>query len=305
VLLSVGALQQHATEFGETSIAVDLGSCIWRSQLCAGDPLNILELPSSAGGSGKLDLVLQLVREGWTGVAALALPPISHDGDRTFAFPMLFRSRLYFSVLLSADAIFGKGAASIFHNMPHYYYQCLLSLKDLSVLPPAAELVLLGNKAFQALLQGRAMPEELLALADDDGAELLAIADGVDDGEAVEEPPPPIPLVAFVGPSLAGADALAKAMDGVEVRDEGQLYTIRFDGFSHASGIQRGYTRCHHHMSCFRYTQVTMHSSRADLIGYLCAWAEMGPAISREDHQSRGLDVPAARQLHFTSLVIA
>lgn len=303
-LEAAGVLRMKRGDFGEVGVALDLGQCYWRSRMKVADARLVLTLPCDPATKNKTDLVLQLIREGWKGLPGLDLPPLQSDSPRAFSYPMLFRSRSYFTCLCDIDELFLKGLQKFWHNEPHNYYAALLALSDLSNFPSGSDLLSMTNADFKALMDGasgRPSSSELLPLqdADHDYMEAQALAEGsASEGEegaaVVVARPPPMRLSDVVGVRSAGVDRLAAATASIVVEAFQQTFTVRFDGFSHASRIQRAYIRCAAHCACFRYAQVTSHPTRRGLAAYLVAWATLGPALSRESHQSRSLVVPEA-----------
>ena len=145
---SMDVLDVQQGDFGELQVALDMGKCQWRSRLRLADANRAVFLPAVPEGKNKLDLVLQLIREGWRGVAALALPPLTQQSDLQISFPI---SHAYFGCLCSIDDLFGKGLQSLWHNMPRYYYLALASMADLSNFPCDDRLLAMGNADFKAL----------------------------------------------------------------------------------------------------------------------------------------------------------
>ena len=128
------------------------------------------------------------------------------------------------------------------------------------------------------------------------GEDPLAIEDGPAAGHAPA--PLALPAALAVGEAAAGVDL------GELVRPIAwQGWTVRFDGWSHQSGVLRAYVRCTNtmHVACFRYMQVNQLGRQAEVVANLLGWAELGDGISRADHQSRAC-VPAAAR---TQAIIA
>jgi hypothetical protein len=286
-------------EFHSMTVAVRASQIDLQWRLFCTQPQNILALPAS-DGSHKLDLMLQLVREGWTAKFEAVMDPLEFDGPQEFSVMMLGRAISYFSAILQHDAVFKKGCTCIQHGRPQTYYDCLLAFDRLDEFHDDPARLTWGYREFAILLKGGAVESvqliEGLALADIDH-------DMLDDGVIVEHGGdllmadlPPVPIADVVGPVLAGFDLIDDAVRPVTVQVGDTSFTIRFDYWSHASHIQRGYTQCAVHRACFRYSQTTQFADRPSLVAYLAAWAEMGPDLNRLDHQSRALVVPQARQ---------
>ena len=67
-------------------------------------------------------------------------------------------------------------------------------------------------------------------------------------------------------------------------------FSIKWDGCSHTSGVQRAYVGCAHpgHAACFRYMSVTVQPTRRDVCLHLIAWwyEAVRRNLSREEHQA-------------------
>ena len=74
--------------------------------------------------------------------------------------------------------------------------------------------------------------------------------------------------------------------------------TVRFGGWSHSSGQLRAYATCcnSEHRACRRYAVVHLFDGIEHAVAYLVGWAEMGGDLTREEHQRRSCEAPAARR---------
>lgn len=90
------------------------------------------------------------------------------DGQKNVVVSNLFKSRLYFEVLLRLEGVWRRGADCVSHHGPHSYYQCLLTLDDLSEVCALGDVSSMADKRFQELLgatPGRSSRESGLEVA--------------------------------------------------------------------------------------------------------------------------------------------
>lgn len=271
-------LHCEADEFGDLHIAV----CPERLQFdfsleLAGPVRDIMRVSEVSGSKSKLEMAAALVQRG---VCDRVVPDAWRLGDpRTFWRGAMRHSASYFTCLLQHDRILGKGISEIKHKMVEGYYVALLQCGDLAPLEARShDLRRLSNKAFFDFMRGKPLPET------EQGQ--LAIVD-VEAALAIEDGPLAQDMVALHGDGIA---AMMRPVR-IEVREVANVdfIEVKWDGFSHSSGIQRGYTRCldSDHEACYRYMQVNRASSRKEVCLTLSAWAvatTMGQ-ISREEHQ--------------------
>ena len=350
-----GILVERQTEFAELEYAVVASNVLCRFRRFCKEPCATLALPAGAS-SNKLDWMLQLVRDGWVVKYAVDLVPYTHGAAKEFGVFMVNKSVLYFKCLSIAGDLLERGCGEIRHNMPHFYYDCLLNIKDLHGFHALPNFEDFGNEQFRQTLNGQAVvlrdvdaggfgdPAKVgpfprleafpsvhcrrllrgvpfgetltvvvrlplrghrgLVMPDDDppseGEVLPPIADMA---------PPAVELVPVVVHEALGAplggDVLAEACRPVSLNVGGRRFHVKFDFFSHSSGIQRGYVSCLNpdHRACYRYTQVNKFPTRRALVAYLMVWSELGIGISRQDHQDPDLVVPAARQAELANLL--
>lgn len=85
-----------------------------------------------------------------------------------------------------------------------------------------------------------------------------------------------------LGAAAPGEDALALACKLVEAMG----VKVKFDFFSHSSGVQRGYVKCSNdsHVACWRYRQTNQFHNRKRLVAYLISWSLLGPCVDRATH---------------------
>lgn len=296
LLVASGTLVAQQDEFGEVAIAVDRSQLAldWSSRLASPDPILLLPVSDLSPHSSKIDMVLALLRDGW--VAERRAPPLYADGaDKRFAESMVHRSSLYFLCLLKAPDIFARGCPAIAHAMPHSYYMALWTMKDLTLLCARPDLYELKDADFKLIMKGTHVPDKL-ALHDGGVADTLVAEDDgdVDDGDdlgqalaVLEHAPGPVEIPAC---ALGLRDAVAEW--AIPVRFGAAV--ARFDLFSHASGIQRGYISCRFHQPCHKYTQVNRWPSKHALCAYLFAWEQLGEELTIEQHKARDCVPPQA-----------
>ena len=303
VLLRSGVVASRQTEFADTEIALQTGGLIFEPSINVLEPCFTLGQPvRSLKQASKLELLAQLVREGWA-TCDLSMAPLVPNGARVVSLNMISRSKKYLEVLLDSAAVFHRKAPRIHHHMPEMYYVCLQVMRDLSGLHALPNLLQMGNVDFKAVLANNGVLPAAAPLAiadgvmraDDDPPEEIdpdlvdAFGDGDRAAPAAEEA---VPLAAFVGDVLAGVDARAVAQS---------IYlngcTVRFDNWSHSSGILRLYTTCKEptHHACHRYAQVNRFPTTREVAAYLVGWWEMGASRSRQEHQNSHCVPSAAR----------
>ena len=285
VLVEHGVLHLETDpDIGDTVVSLDPSKVRWEAVLATGAPSSVVAVPMLADASiSKLDTALELIRQGWSFVD-VPEEPYRPGGDRIFCGSVARRPHLYFASLLQASLIFAKGAPQIIHDGTQGYYKALMVLRDLVSLHARPDFNTLSHWHFLRLAAGLSVPLGGAALGDGD-APPLALEDG-DLGDDVVE--------SAVGFSIAqlteGADAI---LHGGFCNYRGKI--VRFDNFTHASGIQRGYISCsrsksthpNHHRACYRYTQVCNFPNHLHVAAYLMAWDAGGCTCpSREDHQN-------------------
>lgn len=145
----------------------------------------------------------------------------------------------------------------------------------------------LRNSDFDRLLKGGALDTTpLLAVEDIAAAEIMAaelpdpIGDAAaDEGLAIQQLSlPALPAAMVVEPQRFPAAPPEVNIGGM---------TVRFDGHSHSSGLQRGYVRCPSgaHHRCFKYRQVVGFYGWRDCAAWLACWAVKGQhEVNKHDH---------------------
>lgn len=298
MLVDQKVLVTRQDEFGALSVGVVAGSIICRSQWRARPPsvpaLAVPLLADDIQGAHKLQLVLELRRLGWEGRhGPHTCEPF---GERIFSLSMVVSSGLYFKCLLDAEQLFERGLRSIFSARPHFYYRCLCELPSLEPLVAYSddELQRMTNSQFQMILKGAAPDvgvEVIYALEDGPAGEGEQLVRGaIEDAPRADE---------IIGPIAAGEDQFDE-LATVKIGNHEVKFTL-----SHASGQPRAYIACPNraHKACFKYRQLNRDPSRAETIGFCVAWAEMGPNLSREEHLSPHLLVPAKSVEDWAALV--
>lgn len=85
--------------------------------------------------SSTLDMFYELLRAGFRPDSSANLPPLTSGAAPVVATTGLLRSNCYFEVLAVTEDVLSKGVDQIIHNGRHWYYRCLLEMKDLTVIP--------------------------------------------------------------------------------------------------------------------------------------------------------------------------
>lgn len=302
VLHKYGVLETCTNEFGEEMVALVGGGVEFGAALKIEEPVFCLGLPlrSPLSDATKLELLVQLIREGWE-TADMIMQPLLPDSERVVSLNMIIRSKKYLECLIEAEVIFSKGSPMICHQKPELYYACLFVVRDLQSFHSLPRFDSMGNKDFKKILelQGELPEEAMLAIedgaiaADEDPSERArpALADAFAPPQPLP-PPQSVALSSFIGEALAGVDAM-RSLRPILLRG----CTIRFDNWSHTSGVLRAYTKCAEetHRACFRYSQVTRYGTVQEVIAYLIGWWEMGAGRDRAAHQDPSCMPSAAR----------
>lgn len=271
-------VEVRTDEFGDLVMRLADRDALPRQWVCSlGEPVSLAKLPvTNLPSASKLDLVLHLLRDGFTPSDAIEGPHLPHDGKK-FVPSMLARSRHYLLCMAQSEMLFGLGLDQIHPGRPNEYYHCLLELPIAALLQihQRADFAKLNNLHFRQLRSGFEVSSALVCAARAGPQEdaLEPIEDEVSDVEDELAAPP-------------------LADDTVKVADVFRPATIRgtrilFDYFSHCSGIQRAYARCRVHERCFRYAQCNRFPRRTQLVAYLYAWQLLGARLDRTGHQSR------------------
>eukprot|EP00959_Pyramimonas_sp_CCMP1952_P249179 5208784-Pyramimonas_sp.AAC.1 len=209
---------------------------------------------------------MELVAGGWE----LTDAPVDYviaGGPLHMSRSMLKRSMRYFQCLLDSVSIAARGAPRIMHGKVDGYYKCLQVLEDLSGFHLLPHFPALKNAHFQAIALGMELPPIGPIAAIEDAAAALAVDDGVDD---VVDPALPMEVVGGAVADHAGDHGVDAALAGIALAPPPPLdgarcvrvagRTIRFDNWSHVSGVRRGYVTCRHngrHHHCFKYQHLT------------------------------------------------
>ncbi len=181
-------VQCETDEFGELQLCVNASSCaLSDGRVASGPPTNVMRLrcSSSLGDAHKLELVLELVAEGWR---ACAGKHSYNEHVRDFAKDMFMRRKLYFQALLSFADIKLRHGDRVLSHLPHNYYRALLEAEDLAQLARLTDddLRALTSAQFEALRQGKPLAAAAVAA-------LPAIADGdADSGGEARSPHPTV-----------------------------------------------------------------------------------------------------------------
>ena len=227
----------------------------------------------------KLSLIVALFQQGWRAVDYAQGPCLLDEGERVFVSSMIHRSAKYFLCLCKSDELARGQHKAIHHGKPDGYYRCVLSLSGerMALIHARADFNLLKQRDFEALASGKTVDTIVprLMLGDDPaagGGALRALCDGDEHGEE-------------------DGEGASNILEQVNIEDpmrpaKCRGYEVKWDFFSHSSGIQRGYVRCRYHRACFRYRQTNLHERKTELVSYLYHWAVLGEHLSREEHVS-------------------
>lgn len=215
---------------------------------------------------------------------AIALEPFRPNGEKFLRSDVLKLSKLYLVAMLMSHQIFEAGLTEIYHGRPEAYYACLTS-GDPTTIQRLLRLEAsggFGQGAYRALLVG-GDDGARDSVGDSLYAEDETVQGALEDG-ATRHIRPPLPPVS----ALAAPDIGPPAAFSIQVQSaQGPRCTIRFDGASHSSRIQRAYIRCpwFHHKDCWKYRQVNLEPDRNRLVAWLYGWAIMGEDLSKSQHR--------------------
>lgn len=269
----------NSDDFGEERYAANLDSLLLESQVMLKDPIVASSFVPRADDPMKmsrLDLIATLFRQGFT-ESVLMLPPLTEGDDLRLFTKMAWRGpKGYLICLARRNDIWPKGCTGIYHDMPASYYTALLMCNNLEAVDRSMLEGWASNAYFKSLVSDQTGQNEDQAetiARDPDSPEHLAIV------EAARSQ---------VCQSSKAVHALDAESRPVVVKLRDMDVVINFDNFSHASGVQRAYTRCiWGHQRCFRYRQVSIDSDRQSLLAYLLAWQASGAlGLDREAHQA-------------------
>lgn len=269
-LVSEGVVELHHDEFGIPSVAISLEHIAYTPGIRARAPHNVLLKCASMPGAGslpKLALAVQLDLAGWRAMP-MPLRPAVAGGAKQCRDDCLARSRWYMVALLWSDAVWKAGAPSIRHNMPEAYYQALLTVPDLKRLAQLDNLDRVRNACWKRCAAAKSLDPAFQECAGADNV-LEDMDDNDDDANGDEERPASAigmevatdthaPKAGIELLALGASDANAALMQPITISHAGEETLVRFDGFSHTSGMQRAYTRCKNdkHTACFKYMTV-------------------------------------------------
>ena len=265
-----GICKHYVDDFGEQMVSIEPSGVVeyaWKivvSSSCLIMTKPLLQ-PHKAS---KFELLVQLVRLGWSGRTG-KLASFRDGAARVLSIEMLKRSREYLITLFLVDKVFSKGILEVLHNMPQHYYMCLLWLDDSAPLLAEPNLATKPDIWFKELLEngGGFTDTALEALQD----EVMTLGDA-----AVE-------MLALPAPEIA-VDPAAPVMLPVLASEKER--SVRFDLFSHSSGIQRAWMKCTHHTACQRWHQVNQFESKPVLVAYLSEWDKLGAIVTKAVHGS-------------------
>ena len=133
ILVCAGVVAVRAGEF-ESEVAARFEPFEWRSSLALDVAMPWYKLTFSADewhGAGKFGLIVVLFQHRWATRLHKAIGYARGD-EKVFPLYMVLRSANYFRCLLLAEKIWQAGESIILENMADGYYQCLLSLPQLT-----------------------------------------------------------------------------------------------------------------------------------------------------------------------------
>jgi hypothetical protein len=211
VLVASGSFVTQSDEFAELHVGLVASSCVLQNSFRA-LPQTIGALclplqPCNYSSAHKLNLVLELHRQGWDGQHAAV--DMAAGSPKAFSLSIVSGSATYFRALLESEQLFARGLPSILCSRPHGYYRCLLELPDFGPLLAIEDGVLqtMTNAHFMSLLRGQVPDLNDAQLALEDAPAHLALDDGVEGPVVVHHlalGPPRVEEV--IGPLAAGVD---------------------------------------------------------------------------------------------------
>lgn len=279
VLVATGVMEAQPDEFGCNLFTLCEHSLhrSWKRTCVDGMPL--VGAPVDVDAVAKLDLVMQLFRNGWRHVHRMRVESYVADGDKVFPASMLSRSREYFAKLCRAGELFEAGLLCIRHQMPEGYYLCCGQLKDKVSFQDRPDILKLRNTHFLQILKGdrvgHVAPAASCDVELDGGVDLLAVMGG----DAAPDMDDALALVGPLPSAAAGVEDWSPIVRGACI--------VSFDNCSHASGIRRAYVNCSTHgLPCQRWAQINKYEDLSMVCGYLFAWNELGPLFDQSDHTS-------------------
>lgn len=289
-LAANGVVTIRPDEFGESSVALHRRQIRWRPGLSvAGSQNEVLSTPLDAGSlhvEPKLALLAKLALSGWV-AGDDPLAPMTPAGALKYSRHCLSRSKWYMQALLLHERAFECGAPCIVHAMPEAYYMVLLQLGALHELSELGDLTTYSNDHWRAALKSgtlEVMREgRMLDAGEADVGDPLPIEEG--GFEDVGEDAPVLPAIDLS--LLTGMDAMADLMTPMTINAFGHETVVKFDGFSHSSGLQRAYVSCKAlgHTACFKYFTLAARP-RKWAACYLHLWRIKGLALpSKPEHR--------------------
>lgn len=268
-----GAVCVATDDFGEMTVALNASGVTFSSLVLLGQP-SWLPLCFSAKGvlnRSKIDVVMELVRQGWRLEGRLV--GAWSVGDPLVCDSNLSRPLSYFAVLLRRSEVADKGVQSIPHTAVDAFYRCLL---------------LLPARKVQAMLRGGVGKSSAFYVEQLRAAGPLALQHdahlAIEDGLAVEGDAQPDGGILPLPPLMVGE--LPPAWTRVRAKLPcGYSLRVYFDHFSHSSSVQRGFVNCSAHPSCIKYEFVTSAPDKATFVAKIVAWERLGEGMStKEEH---------------------
>lgn len=275
-LQAAGVAGLRKDDFGEEEVVARMSAFQWRLFLRCSEltpKVSVMECGRDSRKASKIDLLVALHRQGFTGGATLSSwTPAS--GDKYSEAMAARGTKLYLVCLLRRDDILSRGASEILHRGPAKYYLSLLACPTLDMVQAIVSSGERSAVAFDVALKTAGVSETDWGGESDDGEDMLALEESGPGG-------PPIETQGFEAASSMAAPYTLPAMPGSTTMNP----VVHFDNCSHASGHLRAYSRCAWgHARCFKYVQVNVAGGRSRAIAWVHAWQLLGERTNREDH---------------------
>ena len=273
-----GALRIDHDEFGEMTVAKRVDGIRHINIQNVGNPTQVIRL-DHCGGESKLDLVLHLLRQGWTDTVPEATTGYFIDSPQEFNCSAM-RPTSYFKCLAVAAGLFEKGVENVPHKWNDLHYQCLLRLHG-DALKMFLDKMALGefeDKWARQHLKTSGDPLVIADVAEPDEQE-------PDDGDDDSRWNPNLHLQPLLPALLDREEEWVRA----KVTVAGwPTHKVIFGHCTSGAGRQRGYINCRAegHNNCFHWELCDDHSSREAFIAFQMAWAigRVPPCETREEH---------------------
>ena len=270
-LAQIGAVCVMNDEFGAIKAKRLPDGLKYVSLQTVGSPRQVLR-QDAWSGSSKLDVVVALLRDGWTeGPRA----PYKRGAVKKF-IPERTRPLSYFMCVMQVDGIFAKGLKALRHDLKDYQYQCLLRLSGQRFLTFIAEIDNISQEQARLMLKDA---------GPDGGLEAPPLEDIARRDGGNRNAPDDLPQ------HLAPFDLSSLEWKRARVRLSGgdTSWKVTFDHFTGGTGMQKAYCNCvdPRHVNCVKWKNVDrdLWPTREAFMAYMAAWAaEAFRFANREEH---------------------